>query len=67
MTRRLDEEEAAMNATVLDVALSLGGQFLSEIGRVLIFDIFDNWIPANIRQYIGEVSQWRQVLTIGRC
>lgn len=50
MTRRLDEEEATMNAAVLDVALSLGGQFLSEIGGVLVFDIFDNWIPANIRQ-----------------
>jgi hypothetical protein len=47
MARRLDEEEAAMNAAVLDVALSLGRQFLSQIGGVLVFDVFDNWIPAN--------------------
>jgi hypothetical protein len=62
----LDEEEAAMNATVLDVALSLGGQFLSEIGGVLIFDIFDNWIPANIPS-VNSRGLSMAALTICRC
>ena len=48
MARRLNEEEAAVNAAILNVALSLGGQFLSKIRGVLIFDVFDDWIPASI-------------------
>lgn len=47
VTRRLDEEEAAVNASVLDVSFSLSGQFFSEVGRVLVFDVFDDRIPAD--------------------
>ena len=43
----LDEEETAVDAGVLNVALSLCSEFLSEVGRVLVFDIFDNWVPTN--------------------
>ena len=46
MTRRLDEEETAVNAGVLDVALSLGGELFAQVGRVLVFDVFDDGIPA---------------------
>jgi hypothetical protein len=46
MSGRLDEEQAAVDAGVLDIALSLGGQFLSEVGRVLVLDVFDDWVPA---------------------
>jgi len=54
MARRLDEEEAAVDTGILDVALSLGGQLLSKIGRVLVFDVFDNWIPASV--VVDQVS-----------
>ena len=56
MAGGLDEKKAAMNAAVLDVALSLGGQFLSKIGGVLVFDVFDDWVPANARQYLCRLS-----------
>ena len=43
---RLNEEEAAVNASVLDVSFSLSGQFFPQIGRMLIFDVFDDGVPA---------------------
>ena len=47
MAGGLNEEKAAMNAGILNVAFSLCGEFFSEVGRVLVFDIFDNWVPTN--------------------
>lgn len=46
VTGRLDEEETAVNPSVLDVAFSLGGEFFSEVSRVLVFDILDDRVPA---------------------
>ena len=46
MSGGLDEEEAAVDPTVLDVAVALGGEFLSKVGRVLVLDVFDNRVPA---------------------
>lgn len=46
MARGLDEEQAAMDAGILNVAFSLSGEFFSEVGRMLVFDVFDNGIPA---------------------
>jgi hypothetical protein len=43
---RLDEEEAAVDASVLNVSLSLGGEFFAEVGRVLVLDVLDNRVPA---------------------
>ena len=48
MTRRLNEEEAAVDAGVLDVSFSLGSEFLSEVCRVLVLNVLDNWIPASV-------------------
>lgn len=48
VARWLDEEKAAVNAGVLDVALSLGSELLSQVGRVLVLDILDNGIPAAV-------------------
>ena len=48
VARRLDEEQAAVNPGVLDVALALRGEFLAEVGGVLILDIFDDRIPAAV-------------------
>lgn len=46
MARRLDEKEAAMDACVLDVPFSLSCEFLAEVGRMLILNVFDNRVPA---------------------
>ena len=48
MSRGLDEEQAAMDACVLDVALTLGREFLVQIGPVLVFDELDNGVPATV-------------------
>jgi hypothetical protein len=42
----LDEEETAMNTRVLDITVALGSEFLPEIGRMLIFNVFDDRIPT---------------------
>lgn len=44
----LDEEQAAVNAGVLDVALTLGGKLLSQVGRVLVLDVLDDGVPAAV-------------------
>jgi hypothetical protein len=49
VSRGLDEEETAMNAGVLDVTVALGGEFLPEIGRMLIFNVLDDRIPTKIQ------------------
>lgn len=46
MARWLDEEQAAVDASVLNIAFALGGELFSEIGRVLILDVLHNRIPA---------------------
>lgn len=43
---RLDEEEAAVNAGILDVALPLCGEFFPKVAGVLVLDVLDNWIPT---------------------
>lgn len=48
MTRRLDEEEAAVDASILYVAFSLRREFFPKVAGVLVFYIFDNWVPARI-------------------
>ena len=49
VARWLDEEQAAMNAGILNVSLSLCSEFLSEVGRVLVFDVLDNRVPTDKR------------------
>lgn len=44
----LDEEQAAVNAGVLDVALTLSSELLSQIGRVLVLDVLDDGVPAAV-------------------
>ncbi len=46
VARRLDEEQAAVDAGILDVPFTLGGELFSEVGRVLVFDVLDDRIPA---------------------
>ena len=49
MAGGLDEEQAAVNTSILDVTLTLSGEFLAEVCRVLILDVLDNGVPADIR------------------
>ena len=48
VARGLDEEEAAVDAGVLDVALSLGRELLAQVGRVLVLDVLDDGVPAAV-------------------
>lgn len=46
MTRRLDEEEAAVNTGILDITVTLGSKFLSEVCRVLVLDVLHDRVPT---------------------
>lgn len=48
VARRLDEEEAAVDARVRDVALALGRELLAQVGRVLVLDVLDDGVPAPV-------------------
>lgn len=47
MARWLDEEQAAVDAGVLNIAVTLSSKLLSEICGVLILDVLHNRIPAD--------------------
>jgi len=53
---RLDEEKAAVDTGVLDISFSLRSEFLSEVCRVLVLDIFDNWVPASVVVYLITIA-----------
>ena len=46
MTRGLNEEETAVDTSVLNVSITLSREFFPQIGGMLILDVFDNRIPA---------------------
>jgi hypothetical protein len=46
VARGLNKEKTAMDASILDVSITLSGKLLSEIRRMLIFDVFDNRVPT---------------------
>lgn len=48
MARWLNEEQAAVNPGVLNVAVALGREFLAQVCGVLILDVLDNGIPAAV-------------------
>ena len=48
VARGLNEEQAAVNAGVLEVAFTLGRQLLAQVGAVLVLNILDNGIPASL-------------------
>ena len=43
---RVDEEEGAVDARVLDVAVALRGELLAEVRAVLVLDVLDNRVPT---------------------
>ncbi len=48
VARGLDEEQAAVNAGVLNVSLTLGRELLPQVGRMLVLNVLDDGIPAAI-------------------
>lgn len=46
MAGGVDEEESAVDAGVDNVLVSHGGELFAEISRVLVFDVFHDWVPA---------------------
>lgn len=48
-----------MDSRIVDSLFSLRGQFLSEIGRVLVLDKFDNWFPASV--IIDQIAKSRSI------
>ena len=48
MTGGLNEEQTAVDSSVLDVAVALGSKFLAQMGRMLVLDVLDDGIPAAI-------------------
>lgn len=48
MTRWLDEEQTAVHASILNVPFTLRSKLLPQVGRVLVLDVLDNWVPAGV-------------------
>lgn len=46
MAGRLDEEQTAVDTGILNVTLTLRGEFLAEVCRVLVLDVLDDGVPA---------------------
>lgn len=54
MARRADEVQTAVDAGILDVALTLGGELFAQVCGVLIFDVLDDGVPAAV--VVDEVA-----------
>lgn len=46
MATWLNEEQAAVDSGVLQIPLTLSGELLAQIRRVLVLDVLDNRVPA---------------------
>lgn len=60
MAGRLDEEQAAMNTSILDVTFTLSCKLLAKVCGVLILDILDDWVPASAmlaRNYLADARE----------
>lgn len=58
MAGRLNKEQAAVNTSILDITLTLSCELFAEVGGVLIFDVFDNWVPAVSRNRLESVCKF---------
>lgn len=48
MTSGLDEKQAAVDASVLNILVAVGCEFLAQVGGVLVLDVFDDRVPAAV-------------------
>ena len=46
MSRGLDEEQTAVDTGILDVAVTLGCELLSQVCGVLVLDVLDDRVPT---------------------
>lgn len=56
MPRGIDEEQRAVNPSVLDMTVSHRRQLFSEVRAVLILDVFDDRVPA-IQRRVPNTKQ----------
>lgn len=54
VSRRADEVEAAVDAGVHDVSVPHRGELFAKVSRVLVFDVFDDGVPAMIFMFVSE-------------
>jgi hypothetical protein len=47
VTCRVDKVQTTVNAGVLDISVALGRELFAEVGTVLVFNVFDDWVPAS--------------------
>lgn len=59
MAGGLNEEQAAVNTGILDVTLTLSSEFLAEVCGVLILNVLDNGVPADIKLAPGLLRRMR--------
>lgn len=71
MAGGLDEEQAAVDTGILDITLTLRGELLAEVCRVLVLDVLDDGVPASVvsvyLSMCGVQDDCRVIRTIGRC
>lgn len=51
MNSRVDEEKAAVNPSVGDVAVAHSGKLLPQVSAVLILYVLDDRVPAVVQQH----------------
>lgn len=49
MTRGLNKEQTAVDTSVLNVTFALRSKLFPQVGGVLVLDVFDNWVPTEVR------------------
>ena len=61
MAGGVDEEETAVDTRVLDVPVTHRGELFTQVGAVLVFDVFNNGVPAtsqNGSKHVCELCEY---------
>ena len=57
---RVDEEQGAVDARVLDMAVALRGELLAEVRAVLVLDVLHDRVPARAMRQ-RDARAWERV------
>ena len=60
VARRVDEEQAAVDARVLDVTVALRSELLAEVRAVLVLDVLHDRVPARAMRQ-RDARAWERV------